>query len=113
MMVNVVQSADAEDPWLQAEWGLTLLAESRAREAVTHLHVRACFPLALLIAWLCSLLCGYSACISIMMCQHLIRPCFQLMLDRPDHLVSLVIAALSRAQAVSKGMVINLWGSVS
>jgi hypothetical protein len=39
-----VQSADAEDPWLQHEWGATLLAVSgvaRASEAAVHLEVAA------------------------------------------------------------------------
>lgn len=39
-----MQSADAEDPWLQLEWGATLLAVSgatRLSEAATHLEVAA------------------------------------------------------------------------
>ena len=42
MLVNMVQSIDAEDAWLQAEWGQTLLGEQgRQQEAVRHLHVRS------------------------------------------------------------------------
>ena len=39
--MNIVQSADAEDPWLQREWAATLAAEGRPQEAVRHLQVRA------------------------------------------------------------------------
>ncbi|KAK9805000.1 hypothetical protein WJX73_010519 [Symbiochloris irregularis] len=39
MLVNMVQSVDAEDAWLQAEWGQTLMADGRMQEAVKHLHV--------------------------------------------------------------------------
>lgn len=41
LAINLVQAADAEDAWLQAEWGQSLLAEGdrRMQEAVTHLHV--------------------------------------------------------------------------
>lgn len=39
MVVNLVQSADAEDAWLQAEWGQTLMTEGRVQEAARHLQV--------------------------------------------------------------------------
>ncbi|KAK9811534.1 hypothetical protein WJX72_005492 [[Myrmecia] bisecta] len=36
-LIHNVQAADAEDPWLQREWGEILLAQGRAQEAVRHL----------------------------------------------------------------------------
>ncbi|EFJ43454.1 hypothetical protein VOLCADRAFT_106786 [Volvox carteri f. nagariensis] len=40
-LVHMIQSADPEDPWLQAEWGRTLTAVGRTQEAVLHLSVAA------------------------------------------------------------------------
>lgn len=41
-LVNHVQSADAEDPWMQREWAATLASEGRAKEALMHLQVASC-----------------------------------------------------------------------
>eukprot|EP01024_Parvocaulis_polyphysoides_P014175 TRINITY_DN1571_c0_g1_i1.p1 TRINITY_DN1571_c0_g1~~TRINITY_DN1571_c0_g1_i1.p1 ORF type:complete len:298 (-),score=59.32 TRINITY_DN1571_c0_g1_i1:176-973(-) len=39
MLVNKFQSSDAEDPWLQIEWGKVLIGEGREIEAIRHLEV--------------------------------------------------------------------------
>ncbi|KXZ44203.1 hypothetical protein GPECTOR_71g564 [Gonium pectorale] len=40
-LIHVVQSADAEDPWLQAEWGRALREAGRGKEGALHLSVSA------------------------------------------------------------------------
>ncbi|GFR39827.1 hypothetical protein Agub_g320, partial [Astrephomene gubernaculifera] len=40
-LIHVIQASDAEDPWLQAEWGRTLRPTGRSREAALHLSVAA------------------------------------------------------------------------
>ena len=43
-LVNYVQSADAEDPWMQREWAATMTSEGRGTEAVMHLQVLLIHP---------------------------------------------------------------------
>eukprot|EP00873_Tetraselmis_striata_P017239 jgi/Tetstr1/437503/TSEL_026182.t1 len=56
-LVHRVQAVDAEDAWLQREWGEILLLDGRHREAATHMEVAAM----LLLSQLKSLTGGSSA----------------------------------------------------
>lgn len=50
-----LQQSDVNDPWLQQEWGLMLVASGRTQEALAHLEV-AGGCLQLCAGWCCRLL---------------------------------------------------------
>ena len=52
-LLHQIQSQDAEDPWLQAEWGESMLQQGRVHEGAMHLSAGEGRSCNLIAHWQC------------------------------------------------------------